>query len=974
MLQRLFLPPLTQACLSKNSGIGFLITLSTKIQGNAMSIRLAKRRLENRIKLFITNAVEFLSFNSEVESLVDLLNHKLDTPLSDEDYNNSHPSGFSKGLRKRRISMAGSYIRITKFHKPEDFEKRLEALKTMVDDSFHAKTTNMPLNTARVQIALIKEAIKAKEIRRKQLESIADFGQASFGQAPVIRNFLNKLHIIEVPEIDKPLKDLEMGWDDHVHDMYSEGRKTPTQLLLDAFVKGISELTVVYSGLDAKDSIQETIEAGNILGIKVNIGIEFSVGKSGERRHYIFIPPSFEESAELFNFFSQHHNVLTPFWKSLETNKERRKIIAQTILQRFNEVQLHKINAGYSPNSPYYLEELTMEELENTVGHGQISRIHIGELLYQKLKKVMYPRVLHLRAQAQAAKKRHDWGQYSEWELKNVLSKYESIRRRYEELAPEDLYHKYIDDKDVVDYESVFFEENDILPTLASLSGRIVLLNPFSLELNKSVINLLENCAYLTNVELFNSRDSIRRSPNDLLVYKKLLKLLNNGPLDELKSFFVNHGIKLPGHLDLEKIHNAIKVRHIIPLCGSDSTGRDPTIPGMGFIRESKVSKSIKKKFSKDHFKMPKPLAQLILNKGMVTSDDTNAADNILFLGKIGRTFKNKVGDEENIALPSIFNFYNYLNPNLKNLIMVGIGFSVAYSWIGLQYTLIWFGITFFRNVLVDLIAASGLDFGTWSRKKINFDNACQSLFWTGFSVPILGTVKSQFDVAWPWLQTGILFETTKFFFICLANGSYIATHNKIRNFDKKTIKINFFRTIIAWPFATIFSPIGNLLLIPSIVQAKMWSDIVGGFIEGSSKFWQRYNLRLRDFAEILPRLNSSRREKQLVAMLDILYIWSHQARGKTGLKKCLFPSLPNLRERCSFKKMKTDDCAETHKDHQRLIELFSDPSCMDDLNEYILKNYQEKEALFLTDLVGKNSEFFLRWLKHFKLKVNLPE
>lgn len=57
---------------------------------------------------------------------------------------------------------------------------------------------------------------------------------------------------------------------------------------------------------------------------------------------------------------------------------------------------------------------------------------------------------------------------------------------------------------------------------------------------------------------------------------------------------------------------------------------------------------------------------------------------------------------------------------------------------------------------------------------------------------------------------------------------------------------------------------------------------------------------------------------------------------------------------------MKTDDCAETHKDHQRLIELFSDPSCMDDLNEYILKNYQEKEALFLTDLVGKNSEFLL--------------
>ena len=144
----------------------------------------------------------------------------------------------------------------------------------------------------------------------------------------------------------------------------------------------------------------------------------------------------------------------------------------------------------------------------------------------------------------------------------------------------------------------------------------------------------------------------------------------------------------------------------------------------------------------------------------------------------------------------------------------------------------------FFSKRPCRLIAASGLDFGSWSKKKVNFDNACQSLFWTGFSVPILGTVKAQFDLVWPWVATGMLFETTKFFFICLANGSYIATHNKIRNFDKKTIKINFFRTLIAWPFATVFSPIGNLLLIPSIVQAKMWSDIVGGFIEGTGKFW----------------------------------------------------------------------------------------------------------------------------------------
>ena len=50
-----------------------------------------------------------------------------------------------------------------------------------------------------------------------------------------------------------------MGWDFHVHDNTSYGRKTPIQLIIDAFIKGISEITVVYTNLEHEEAIKRTI-------------------------------------------------------------------------------------------------------------------------------------------------------------------------------------------------------------------------------------------------------------------------------------------------------------------------------------------------------------------------------------------------------------------------------------------------------------------------------------------------------------------------------------------------------------------------------------------------------------------------------------------------------------------------------------------------------------------------------------------
>ena len=198
------------------------------------------------------------------------------------------------------------------------------------------------------------------------------------------------------------------------------------------------------------------------------------------------------------------------------------------------------------------------------------------------------------------------------------------------------------------------------------------------------------------------------------------------------------------------------------------------------------------------------------------------------------------------------------------------------------------------RNSVADLVAGRGTRLGEWNLHSINTYNVARSLFWTGFSVPLLGFIKSRFDMAWPLAAQGILFEAVKFLFISFANGLYLAAHNTLRGFDRKVIKANFFRSILAWPLATATAPLGSLLGIPSIVQAKIWSDFVAGIIEGRSKYRKIVALRSRDLEEIIPQILAEDQEDRFTAMLDLLYLFREEPRTESSLKRVLTPGAAN--------------------------------------------------------------------------------
>ena len=334
--------------------------------------------------------VNFLSFATNLRKLRTRSNQSIDLPEIINEFPNSHPRGFIKEFKKRRTTIVETYLRITKSLESAHYNERIHALGLLAEHIMYSRSLKMPLNAARVQLALMKEVVKNRDNKRVQLELMRDFTISSFGHPRAIRKFLKKLDIIEVPETGEELKDLKMGWDFHVHDSTSYGRKLPIQLIIDAFIKGISELTIAYNNLDREEAVKEVLEAGRILGIKVNIALEFNALTKGLRFHYLYILPNFSSKKGRFKkFLKQKTDDFKEFLHELEENEKKREKNIEFLVEIFNKEHLPKINEGYSPGTIYYLKPLILNDEESIFGHKIYSRRQLGEFLYPQLKKVV---------------------------------------------------------------------------------------------------------------------------------------------------------------------------------------------------------------------------------------------------------------------------------------------------------------------------------------------------------------------------------------------------------------------------------------------------------------------------------------------------------------------------------------------------------------------------------------------------------
>ena len=907
-----------------------------------------------------------LSFTKQLRKLRSKINISIDLPEIIEEFPDSHPRGFIKEFRKRRTTIVETYLKITKNIDSTSHKEHMQALRLLAEHISYARSLKMPLNTARVQLAIMKQVVNNRDNKRVQLELMTDFSESSFGHPRSIKKFLKKLDIIEVPETGEELRDLKMGWDFHIHDNASYGRKSPIQIVVDAFIKGISEITIAYNNLDRKDAIIEVLQTGKILGIQVNIAIEFSAMTNGKLFHYMYILPEFSSKKKKFKqFLKTRSNEFDAFLYELEENQKKRHENIAKLIKSFNAKYLPQINKGYQPNSIYYLKPLSIKQFDGILANKIGSRRLLGGYLYPRLKLVLEKRVLQITALRNLLI--HSPEQYSASEIEQIEKKHKTILKEYKELAPEKIRLKYFVDKDLIQAETAVSSLHEIYLLAKKAGGKIKFIQPLEHGLESAITMVIDNFEYISHTEIFNMFDSIKTDTADFIHFSNFIKYLNNTNYEKLISLFRELEISV----DTAKLQNVLelcKQKKLIPSIGSDATGRSTLAPGMGFIFENRIAKKQLKSFSRKHKYLPQEISELVYEQSSAPKVllKKNKKPRIICLGKVDSAKNNELGDEKEKKPIHFTNVLGYINPAIKNLFFILIGFIPAYYTVGIAYALLWFAITGSRNIFVDMISGNGFKPSEWTIKDINWTNLANSLFWTGFSVPILGFVKSSFDVYWQWEQVGGVYEFSKFFFINLANGMYLASHNYVRGFDKGTIRGNFFRSILAWPLSAAFAPLGNTMLLPSIVQAKFWSDFVAAIIEGRGKYKNIIKLKARIIKSLLPDLENEDQESEILAILDIIYLTNESTRAKTVLKKQLIQPLSIKEQVKNIFKLKKQK-AQATQNYSNLSRWMSGKNKFDIICNYTIQHYKREQSMYLLQLLSANYTKTKLWLEKIK-------
>jgi len=146
-------------------------------------------------------------------------------------------------------------------------EDRLGALRSLRDEVLYSAQSFLRRNTARVLLQIMKKLVQASGDYRRQLELAHDFRITASGKPRIVREQLRRYHLLEMPEEWN-----QIATDDHVHDINTKGRKSSTHLIMDAWIKGIRRIKVIYYNHVKADVAEELLKAAEIMGIRVRIG------------------------------------------------------------------------------------------------------------------------------------------------------------------------------------------------------------------------------------------------------------------------------------------------------------------------------------------------------------------------------------------------------------------------------------------------------------------------------------------------------------------------------------------------------------------------------------------------------------------------------------------------------------------------------------------------------------------------------
>ena len=779
-------------------------------------------------------------------------------------------------------------------------EERIQSLRSLREEVLDGIHSPLHLNTARVVLQILKVLLFNRERlgRTEMLKLVHDLRTALLGQPRFIRAQLRKYQLLEMPESWN-----QITFDYHVHDSSTKGRKTPAHLIMDAWIKGIRKLQVVYYDAIPRPAVRELLETARIMEIDIRIGVEFVTHWQNRRVPLIWAPRGFIGNKGFLKFLDRKDVV--KFLDSKTTASDTNRQFVISCLKKFEKHHLTDFNARFETK----LKKVTIKDFLHSTG---------------KSEPTLHALIGYIFRQAEAG------GNGKELTFQAVEEFFAAAGIIARKTQAKSASSPKLSPRELID------QLNEISP------GFRLTLNLSGLTLVE-VIQLLYDCRGQINyLEIFNAKDQLAGVFRDDPEINELRTVLNDGNvvrlkqivrdiLEELRQDGKKHagsiaalekiGGDLSGFIGMYSEHK-LKAR-----IGSDSTEFSTIYPKMGFAVLSTLPRTARKRLRRDHFDVL-PVSEEVVKCRASLPVKNPFRLNLLARFLPGKWFRavrkywivnddaSRIGLRGNIVslsprilpeqtsskklLSGIGDYWLYLNSNLKIALKITGGFIPAFlsfmltkdwwvlTWFG---AVIWFGITGTRNVIQSVLGGGGIrrssllkwnDFISWQR-------VADSLFYTGFSVPLLDYVVKTVMMKNAF---GITAEQSPvILFTCMAtiNGLYISGHNRLRGLPASAASGNFFRSFLSIPLAVAFNFIFQGILVAcgvagvavilqqwAAVVSKTASDTVAGFIEGFADRNKNLSMRISDYLaksksifSIYSRLELLFPDKDVLTLID---------------------------------------------------------------------------------------------------------
>jgi hypothetical protein len=633
---------------------------------------------------------------------------------------------------------------------------------------------------------------------------------------------------------------------------------------MDAWIKGIRRLTVIYYNYVPPRAAEELLEAAEIMGVSVRIGIELSARFYAAYIQLIYVPTGLPNARDFISFLADRRTK--SFMEEGRKVSEYQRQYVLAVLEEFSRRHRLEINERYGLN----LDRLDQAAFLSYVGAGQPSILHLAKFIHDNLLPAMRARVEELRPG------------YEEGPLEE-RNKIASLVDEMNKLDSEALVDRYLrpaQNPEIPD-PHVPREGRDV-PNLLRLTpcelfGRLaglragyrITLNPSNLKA-EDVLELLYECkGAISDLEIFNLKDFSTGKTVHYHEINELQRAINDGNVIGMKKHIRTMIERMEdehGHSPerISKFHEILRNISTLqayykkgPLrsrIGSDSTGHSRRLHGMGlavlgtlpvraqrevrlsagpqrliipvwidaFFRNTYIPQRASHCFLRLLYGIPGSIPGLRRigqkrEEGWETRELSTrivTKGNIVTLGGVSEDNGNGLDILPATRAPGTEISWNYLNSILKDAMKIAAGFIPAFltfcltqdwwvlAWFG---GLIWFGITGLRNIVQSIFGAGGImrsPLLKWD-SYINWGRLSDSLLFTGLSVPLLEYVVKTLILDRSFGVTVSTNPALLYTFMAIANGLYLFSHNMWRGLPKTAATGNLlFRTVLSIPLA----------------------------------------------------------------------------------------------------------------------------------------------------------------------------